>query len=292
MDGPQSHLASVGRSVWIHLGPSDQNALAETASASDSIYNDESGYSENLTPGRRMVSLLAHDPQASWAAKARRARKPERNAVTPVVCIAAQFPILRHYCEWSSVRLTRHGLVTTNCKPRATPFSLRQQDRFCHACKTATAGMLKFLTQNAHSICVVMRKRRIKSDAMILKSQCSRTFCAIAFIGCKPNPLAVLRFPNSPTARRQLSGVPRDGHAASTNHPASHPARCLAPCPFVVSAIAWNGRCHASQHPRQQLAERPARWRSSVRAATREMGQQLPAKYLARRLAEHPTAKF
>lgn len=75
----------------------------------------------------------------------------------------------------------------------------------------------------------------------------------------KPNPLAVLRFGDSPIARQQLSGIPQDGRATGVNRPASYPARCLASCPSVVPAIARKIHHPAPQHPRQRLAGQPTR---------------------------------
>lgn len=259
MDGPQSHLSNMGRSVVIYLDTSDQNALAGTASASDSIYNAESGYSENLTPDRRMVSLLAHDSQATWVAKLRQSGKPVRHAVDLVVCITAQFSIQPHCRQWSFVRLTRHDSARTNRVRHATTFRLQQQGRLSHACKTASTTTFKFLSQNARSICVVMFKKCAKSDAMILKSRRSRTVLCYRFDRGKPNPLAVLRFGDSPIARQQLSGIPQDGRATGVNRPASYPARCLASCPSVVPAIARKIHHPAPQHPRQRLAGQPTR---------------------------------
>ena len=95
-------------------------------------------------------------------------------------------------------------------------------------CKQAHAGTLIFTSQIASSICAVAFTKRVKPGAAIFRSRCSRTVLATALTGCKPYPLARLRFHDSPMARRNLCGVPQDGRATSAMQPARHPARCLA----------------------------------------------------------------
>ena len=59
-----------------------------------------------------------------------------------------------------------------------------------------------------------------------------------AFIRGKPYPLSEQGFYGSPTARRKLRGVPRDGHAMAAQHPARQPAKYLASCPLNFPATA------------------------------------------------------
>ena len=100
---------------------------------------------------------------------------------------------------------------------------------------------------------------------------------ATALTGCKPYPLAGLRFHDSPMARRNLRGVPQDGRATSATQPARHPARCLASYLHNVHAIGAQQptRCRRTtgetnrkitcvmpmsdaRRPRRKLARQPA----------------------------------
>ena len=77
-----------------------------------------------------------------------------------------------------------------------------------------------------------------KSSATIFKEQCKSTSLNLNFRHRKPYPLSEQGFYGSPTARRKLRGVPRDGHAMAAQHPARQPAKYLASCPLNFPATA------------------------------------------------------
>ena len=69
-------------------------------------------------------------------------------------------------------------------------FHSQQSDCARHARKNENAGTFNFTSQIAPSICTVMFTKRVKPDATIFKSRCSRTVLCYRFIGCKPYPLS------------------------------------------------------------------------------------------------------
>jgi hypothetical protein len=107
-------------------------------------------------------------------------------------------------------------------------FHSRQTDCDRHACKNENTGTLNFTSQIAPSIAQSGTRSVSKPMQQFSSHGAVARFCATALIGCKPYPLARLRFHDSPMARRNLCGVPQDGRATSAMQPARHPARCLA----------------------------------------------------------------
>lgn len=168
MDGSQSHLANVGRIVWV-VGTADQNALTGTASAYDSIYNDESGFSEKLTPSRRMLSA----------------------------------PLLRMVVRTMASTWFGDNKPRTTCSKILFPAT---RTLLPHA-QNGNRWHVQFPTQNAPTICVVMFKKRAKSDAMILQSWCSSMVGAIAFKEGHAEPLRWRRILLPPNLRRIAAGI-------------------------------------------------------------------------------------
>jgi hypothetical protein len=56
-------------------------------------------------------------------------------------------------------------------------------------------------------------------------------------------------------ARRKISGVPQDGRAMAANHPAKHPARCLAQSCSFAGQLPGCGQCNAARWPRGNLQD-------------------------------------
>lgn len=108
-------------------------------------------------------------------------------------------------------------------------FHSSQPDCDRRVCKQASADTFNFTSQIASSICAVAFTKRVKPDAQFSGHGAVARLLATALTGCKPYPLAGLRFCDSPMARRNLCGVPQDGRAMPAIQPARHPARCLVP---------------------------------------------------------------
>jgi hypothetical protein len=56
-------------------------------------------------------------------------------------------------------------------------------------------------------------------------------------------------------ARRKIGGVPQDGHAMAANHPARHPARCLAHFRTFAGQLPGCGKCNAAECPGGNLQD-------------------------------------
>jgi hypothetical protein len=98
-------------------------------------------------------------------------------------------------------------------------FHSRQTDCDRHARKNENTGTLNFTSQIAPSICTVIRTKRVKRDATIFKSRCSRTVLCYRFDGVEALPLVWTRFlrlaNSSPKTARSPARRSRDGRETS-----------------------------------------------------------------------------
>ena len=98
-------------------------------------------------------------------------------------------------------------------------FHSRQTDYDRHACKNENTGTLNFTSQIAPSICTVRHTKRVKTNATIFKSRCSRTVLCYRFDRVEALPLVWTRFLRlahiSPMVARSPARRSRDGRATS-----------------------------------------------------------------------------
>ena len=98
-------------------------------------------------------------------------------------------------------------------------FHSRQSDCARHARKNENAGTVNFTTQIAPSICTVRHTKRVKTNAAIFKSRCSRTVLCYRFDRVEALPLVstrILRLANSsPKIARSPARRSRDGRETS-----------------------------------------------------------------------------
>jgi hypothetical protein len=98
-------------------------------------------------------------------------------------------------------------------------FHSRQTDCDRHARKNENTGTLYFTSQIAPSICTVIRTKRVKRDATIFKSRCSRTVLCYRFDRVEALPLNFVRFlrlaKSSPKTARSPARRSRDGRETS-----------------------------------------------------------------------------
>ena len=94
-----------------------------------------------------------------------------------------------------------------------------QTDHDRHARKNENTGTLNFTSQIAPSICIVIRTKRVKRDATIFKSRCSRTVLCYRFDRVEALPLVRTRFlrlaHSSPKIARSPARRSRDGRKTS-----------------------------------------------------------------------------
>ena len=98
-------------------------------------------------------------------------------------------------------------------------FHSRQLDRAQHARKNENTGTFNFTSQIPPSICTVMFTKRVKTDATIFKSRCSRTVVGYRLDRVQALPLVRTRFlrlaKSSPKTARSPAGRSRDGRETS-----------------------------------------------------------------------------
>jgi len=98
-------------------------------------------------------------------------------------------------------------------------FHSRQTDHDRHARKNENTGTLNFTSQITPSICIVIRTKRVKRDATIFKSRCSRTVLCYRFDRVEALPLVWTRFlrlaNSSPKTTRSPARRSRDGREPS-----------------------------------------------------------------------------
>ena len=98
-------------------------------------------------------------------------------------------------------------------------FHSRQTDHDRHARKNENTGTLNFTSQIAPSICTVTFTKRVKPDATIFKSRCSRTVVCYRFDRVEALPLNFVRFfrlaNSSPMVARSPARRSRDRRETS-----------------------------------------------------------------------------
>ena len=98
-------------------------------------------------------------------------------------------------------------------------FHSRQTDCDRHARKNENTGTFNFASQIAPSICAVMFTKRVKPNATIFKSRCSRTVVCYRFNRVEALPLVWTRFFRlahiSPKVARSPARRSRDGRETS-----------------------------------------------------------------------------
>ena len=94
-------------------------------------------------------------------------------------------------------------------------FHSRQTDCDRHARKNESTGTLNFTSQIAPSICSICHRKRVKPDATIFKSRCSRTVLCYRFDRVEALPLVSTRIlrlaKSSPKIARSPARRSRDG---------------------------------------------------------------------------------
>jgi hypothetical protein len=98
-------------------------------------------------------------------------------------------------------------------------FHSRQTDCDRHARKNENTGTLNFTSQISPSICTVRHTKRVKTNATIFKSRCSRTVLCYRFDRVEALPLNFVRFfrlaNSSPMVARSSARRSRDGREPS-----------------------------------------------------------------------------
>ena len=165
-------------------------------------------------------------------------------------------------------------------------FHSRQTDCDRRARKNENTGTSNFTSQIAPSICTVMFTKRVKTNATIFKSRCSRTVLCYRFDRVEALPLVstrILRLANSsPKIARSPARRSRDGRETSGKK-SGETSR-------VMSAqLPGNGRSNAAGWPSRRLARQlalrriwPRHGRAGNLRDNSQLGRATAAKHLAR----------
>ena len=155
-------------------------------------------------------------------------------------------------------------------------FHSRQTNCDRHARKNENTGTLNFTSQISPSICTVRHTKRVKTNATIFKSRCSRTVLCYRFDRVEALPLVRTRFLRlahiSPKIARSPARRSRDGRETSGKKSGEMSrvisAQRLGNGRTVATAMPPNVRQDDSQDnlpldaqcPRRKLARRLATW--------------------------------
>jgi len=134
-------------------------------------------------------------------------------------------------------------------------FHSRQTDCDRRARKNENTGTSNFTSQIAPSICTVMFTKRVKTNATIFKSRCSRTVLCYRFDRVEALPLVWTRFlrltNSSPKIARNPARRSRDGREPSGKTSGEISRVISAQCPgngrTVATAMPLNARRDDSQ---------------------------------------------
>ena len=150
-------------------------------------------------------------------------------------------------------------------------FHSRQSDCARRAHKNETADTVNFTTQISPPICTVMHTKRVKTDATIFKSRCSRTVVCYRFYRVEALPLSFVRFlrlaNRSPMIQRSPARWTRDGRATSgklagemsRGNAAQFPGNSRTTANATPSDDQADGSQDNSQRDAQQSLQHPAK---------------------------------
>ena len=156
-------------------------------------------------------------------------------------------------------------------------FHSRQTDHDRHARKNENTCTLNFTSQITSSICIVRHTKRVKTNATIFKSRCSRTVLCHRFDRVEALPLNFVRFLRlakiSPKIVRSPARRSRDGRETS--------GKKSGEISRVMSAqLPGNSRATATAMPPDGRADN-----SQANLPCAGLGRAISARILARRLA-------
>ena len=158
-------------------------------------------------------------------------------------------------------------------------FHSRQTDCDRHARKNENTGTLNFTSQIAPSICTVRHTKRVKTNATIFKSRCSRTVLCYRFDRVEALPLVWTRFlrlaNSSPKTARSPARRSRDGRETSGKKSGEYFSRHVR-----ATSRQWpdSANGNAAECPSRRLARQLAMrrtWLRNVRAGNLQDNLQL-----------------
>jgi len=175
-------------------------------------------------------------------------------------------------------------------------FHSRQSDCARRARKNENAGTFNFVSQIASPICTVMHTKRVKTDATIFKSRCSRTVVCYRFYRVEALPLSFVRFlrlaNRSPMIQRYPARRSRDGRATSGKIAGKMSRAISAPFPGNGRAVANATPPDGHETIRKTTRSMTLNGHAASASQFAHRPMQHPGKYLASRLAGILPSRF
>ena len=162
-----------------------------------------------------------------------------------------------------------------------TTFHLWQRNRVQYFGRNESAGTFNFTSRIASSICTVMITKRVKLDAVMFKSRCSRTAVSYRFYRGHAKPLNCVRFfrlaNSSPVIQRYPASRSRSVRESSGKTSGKMSCATSAQFPGNCRAVANTLPPNIRADDLQDGAQRSR----SVRVTVRMGAMQHPAKHPA-----------
>ncbi len=175
-------------------------------------------------------------------------------------------------------------------------FHSQQSDFAQRARKNENGGTVNFITQIAPSICTVMHTKRVKTEATIFKSLCSRTVVCYRLYRVQALPLSFVRFlrlANS-SPKIQRSPARRSHNVREPSHKKSGEMSR-----FISARFPGNGRTVANTMPPNFRAatcktthNMPRNGHAMSASQSAQQTMQHPVKHLTGRLVEIFSSRF
>ena len=175
-------------------------------------------------------------------------------------------------------------------------FHSRQTDCDRHARKNENTGTLNFTSQIAPSICTVRHTKRVKTNATIFKSRCSRTVLCYRFDRVEALPLVWTRFlrlaNSSPKTARSPARRSRNRRETSGKKSGEYISRHVR-----ATSRQWpdSGSSNAAERPSRRLARQLALrriWTRNVRTENLRNISQDDSSESRRHVFNHPVLKL
>ena len=130
--------------------------------------------------------------------------------------------------------------------------------------KNENVGTISFTSQTASSIWTVEFMKRVKPDATIFTSRCSRTAVSYRFRGGQALPLSFVRFLRlaNGSSKNRRSPARRSGNGRESSGKTSD--QMSRPFPHICRAIAGQWQIQCCQMSARRLARQLASWRATV----------------------------
>jgi hypothetical protein len=175
-------------------------------------------------------------------------------------------------------------------------FHSRQTDCDRHARKNENTGTLNLTSQIAPSICTVRHTKRVKTNATIFKSRCSRTAVNYRLMAWHALPLNFVRFLRlaNRSSLIQQSPARRSRNVREPSRKKSGEMSRSQPHHFPAMAGQWQMQCRqmSARATRETTCNMTRNGYATSASQSAQRTRQQPVKHFARWLAEILPSRF